>query len=199
MIFKEKLKKGTMKSKIFTLILLFLAIGTLNAQQNKKQSSKKSKNTRKVDSQATEKSQYHNPYDHHHDDHHHGNNHHHEHEHHHHDGHDDHHSNPYPEYPMIVPMNPANFQLALTTLGDESFEDDKLALAKQIALGNYLTSNQIAAILKEFSFESSKLDFAKFAYLSCVDPENYFLMNRELTFSSSKEDLNAFIQNSIPK
>lgn len=197
-----------MKSKFFTLILLFLSIGTLNAQQNKKQSSKRFKNIRKVDSQVTEKSQYSNPYSHHgeYDDHHHGNRH--EHENHHHEshehgnsnGHNHHdHSNPYPEYPVIVPMNPANFQVVLTTLDDESFEDDKLALAKQIATTNYLTSNQIAAMLKEFSFESSKLDFAKFAYLSCVDPENYFLMNRELTFSSSKEELNDFILNSIPK
>ena len=91
-------------------------------------------------------------------------------------------------------MSPSNFSAALATLKNQSFEDAKLSTAKQIAGSNCLSAAQISDICKLFNFEDSKLDFAKFAYVRCTEPGNYFIVNNVFNFSGSVDDLNEFIQ-----
>ena len=79
-------------------------------------------------------------------------------------------------------------------ISNESFDDTKLALAKQIISSNPMTVNQIVNICKLFSFESKKLEFAKFAYSYCTDRNKYYLLNEVFTYDSSKRELNEFIQ-----
>lgn len=93
------------------------------------------------------------------------------------------------------PMNPGDFTSALTTVKNQGFDDTKLSTAKQIAGGNCLSANQIAAMCKEFGFEETKLAFAKFAYNHCTEPSNYFKINNVFGFSSSVDELNKYIQN----
>jgi hypothetical protein len=57
-----------------------------------------------------------------------------------------------------------------------------------------VTVQQLIGILQEFSFESTKLDFAKKNYRTVTDKRNFFLINDVFTFQSSKDDLNEFIQ-----
>jgi len=44
-----------------------------------------------------------------------------------------------------------------------------------------------------FSFEATRLDFAKFAYKYTYDISNYYKLNDAFTFESSIEELNNFI------
>jgi hypothetical protein len=44
-----------------------------------------------------------------------------------------------------------------------------------------------------FSFEDSRLDFAKFAYKNCINKGNYFEVNQAFSFESSVDNLNQFI------
>jgi Domain of unknown function (DUF4476) len=90
-------------------------------------------------------------------------------------------------------MASGNFSSAVTTIKKQSFEDGKLTTARQIANTNCLNTNQIIEICKLFSYEQSKLDFAKFAYHHCVDDQNYFKVNNVFQFSSSTDELNEFI------
>ena len=93
-----------------------------------------------------------------------------------------------------VGMSTEDFAVALNTIKNESFDDNKLSTAKQIASGNCLTTSQIAEICRAFGFEDRKLNFAKFAYDHCTEPGNYFKINNVFTFSSSVDDLNKYIQ-----
>lgn len=92
------------------------------------------------------------------------------------------------------PISDANFQTALTSIKNKSFESDKLTLAKQIVLSNCLTSRQIKEIMKTFSMEGTKLEFAKYAYKRVYDPENYYLVNDAFSFSSSISELDNYIK-----
>ena len=56
-----------------------------------------------------------------------------------------------------------------------------------------LTVAQLMGILKELTFESTKLQFAKDIYNKLVDPRNAFLINDLFTFQSSKDDFLEFI------
>ena len=45
-----------------------------------------------------------------------------------------------------------------------------------------------------WSFDSNHLKFAKKAYERTADPQNYFLVVKRLSYSSSKKELNQPIQ-----
>lgn len=93
----------------------------------------------------------------------------------------------------MYPMQGRDFETAKTTIRGQSFEDTKLSTAKNIANSNCLSAQQVKEICQLFSFEESKLDFAKFAYTRCTERNNYFLVNDVFSFSSSSDELNAFI------
>lgn len=91
-------------------------------------------------------------------------------------------------------MNNANFEEAKRTIAANGFDETRLSTAKQIASSNCLNTNQIAALIKIFGFEESKLDFAKYAYDFCVDRNNYFKIANSFSFESSKTELNNYLQ-----
>ncbi len=76
-----------------------------------------------------------------------------------------------------------------------SFENDKRIIAEQAISTHRVKANQVYRILTMFSFESTKLKVAKFAYRYCVDKRNYYLVNNAFTFSSSIRELNNYIGN----
>jgi len=93
------------------------------------------------------------------------------------------------------PMDGNSFKSAKETVTKASFEDTKLSTAKSILSSNCVSTDQVVAICKLFSFEASKLDFAKFAYGKTTDKGNYFKVGNVFDFDASKTDLNDFISN----
>lgn len=89
-----------------------------------------------------------------------------------------------------------NFGQYLSAIQAESFSSNKMEIAKQD--GICLSTIQIRSVIDQFSFESEKLDFAKWAYTRCSDPGNYFMINSGLTYSASKTELSKYIK-SVPK
>lgn len=74
-----------------------------------------------------------------------------------------------------------------------TFDSRKLSYAKSFVRGKALTASQIERMVREFSFDSNKLSLAKYAYRYCIDPGNYYKVERALTFISSKEELRSYI------
>ncbi len=93
----------------------------------------------------------------------------------------------------INPMSSRDFDAARNSIRSQSFEDTKLSTAKNIANSNCLSAQQVKDICQLFSFEESKLDFAKFAYTRCTERNRYFIVNDVFSFSSSTDELNRFI------
>ena len=89
-------------------------------------------------------------------------------------------------------MNPMDYDAAVRIISNESFDSKRLTIAKQIIVDNYMNTRQIVGICKLFTYEANKLDFAKFAYAFCVDPNKYFLLDEVFTFDSSKKELYKF-------
>lgn len=93
-----------------------------------------------------------------------------------------------------LPMSVSDYNDAQNSIKETSFEDTKLSTAKQIADVNCLDVAQIKGIMKLFSFEDSKLEFAKYCYATCYDKKNYFKLNDAFTFDSSKKEMNEYIK-----
>ena len=90
-------------------------------------------------------------------------------------------------------MNPKDFEKAIQLISDETFDSKRLTVAKRIITDNKMSVKQIASICELFTFEANRLEFAKYAYRFCVDPNRYFLLDEVFTYSSSKEELFDYI------
>jgi hypothetical protein len=91
------------------------------------------------------------------------------------------------------PMTDLDFKDAKQTIASKSFEDSKLSIAKQVTGANCLFSSEVREIMELFSFETTRLEFAKFAYRYTFDVSNYYKVNEAFQFESSIEELNNFI------
>lgn len=90
-------------------------------------------------------------------------------------------------------MSPSEFTSAKGSINSKTFEDSKLSIAKQITKANCLSAAQVKEIMLLFTYEDSKLDFAKFAYPYTFDKGNYFKVNDAFEFESTIEELQDFI------
>ena len=104
-------------------------------------------------------------------------------------------NNNYTPPPPAMPMeiDARTFNDAKASITGASFEDTKLSTAKTIFGSNYMNTNQVMEICRLFSFENTKVTFAKFAYDRCVDPQNYFKVANVFDFDANKKALNDFI------
>jgi hypothetical protein len=91
-------------------------------------------------------------------------------------------------------MAPASFTKAKDNISSSSFEDSKMTVAKQVTKANCLTAAQVAEVMGLFSFEDSKLQYAKYAYDFCFNQGDYYEVNTAFTFESSIEDLNQYLE-----
>lgn len=92
------------------------------------------------------------------------------------------------------PMSEQDFAGATNSISSKSFEESRLTIAKQITSSNCLVCSQIVEIMGLFSFEETRLEYAKFAYDYVYDLNNYYKLNDAFSFESSIEELNAYIQ-----
>jgi hypothetical protein len=95
--------------------------------------------------------------------------------------------------PGIYPMSAGDFANLRSSLRAQSFDSSKLTITEQALAMNHLSSAQVLELMKEFSFESTRLDFAKFAYGRTVDRNNYYIVNNGFTFSSTIDELSDYI------
>jgi hypothetical protein len=91
------------------------------------------------------------------------------------------------------PMAPADFNSVKNSISSKTFEDSKLTIAKQVVGSNCLLCSQVKEIMMLFTYEDTKLDFAKFAYGHTYDIGNYYMLNDAFTFESSIDELNEYI------
>lgn len=100
----------------------------------------------------------------------------------------------------VVPNAPcsigrAQFSDMMESIRKESFNSTRLSIAKTILRNNpCFMAEQVRDIVKEFNFESGKLEIAKFAFDYTIDKGNYYRVADEFSFSSSKEELLKYIE-----
>jgi hypothetical protein len=78
-------------------------------------------------------------------------------------------------------------------VSNQSFDSNKGQLIRQYVSRGGFRSAQVADLLTLMSFDSSKLETAKFCYLYVADPAAYFRVYEVFSFSSSVSDLSNYI------
>lgn len=102
-------------------------------------------------------------------------------------------NNNYNYPPMPQEMEAVAFQSLKQTIDNQWFSSGKQDVFKQALAGNYFTSQQVSELVNLYSFDSDKLVVAKMAYTKTIDPQNYFMVSNQLGFSSSVNDLTAYM------
>jgi hypothetical protein len=90
-------------------------------------------------------------------------------------------------------MHDVAFQHLMMSMHRASFDRSKLEIAQMALASNVVTTSQVAVMLREFSFDSYRLELAKVAYGSVVDPQNYFMLTSEFTFDSNARALMRYV------
>jgi hypothetical protein len=90
------------------------------------------------------------------------------------------------------PMEEPSFIASREMISNAPFDGPKLTQAKSMADSHCLTTDQIIDVIYLFSGESSRLNFAKYAYKHCWDPGNYDKV-KDVLRSSSQTDLQHYI------
>lgn len=92
------------------------------------------------------------------------------------------------------PINEMYFEDIKAFIAKQAFESRRLLIAKEIVSKNCFSSRQIRHLAALFDFESSKLNFLKFAYSHTYDTDNYFIVMDVLDFTDSIKALDAYIK-----
>jgi hypothetical protein len=108
----------------------------------------------------------------------------------------DNNNNPY--YPNSRIMNDRDFSAFKATITNSNFDSGKLTIMKTQLNNTRITSNQLRELAQLYSFESTKLDAAKYGATKVIDPQNLFVVYDVFDFESSKTSFANFIsQNNL--
>lgn len=97
-------------------------------------------------------------------------------------------------YPNV--MDNQTFQQFMSAMKKDAwFDDKKIAFINQQGRHAMFTSDQIAVLVKDLSFDKNKITLAKSLFSKCVDKQKYFIVGDALDFDSSRRNLMDFISN----
>jgi len=89
----------------------------------------------------------------------------------------------------ITCATPEQLSMTLQVVGQQSFDDKKLEIAKlAVTLGHFCTDD-LARIARLFSFDENRLTFLLYAHAYCEDPQNYPALRDVFTFQSHYDDM----------
>jgi hypothetical protein len=77
---------------------------------------------------------------------------------------------------------------------DRITDTDKMKLLKSVLANSRYYTDDVKQMMSWMSFESTRLEFAKWAFANVIDSKNYWKLESEFTFSSSKDEFNEYIK-----
>jgi hypothetical protein len=107
--------------------------------------------------------------------------------------HEEHHEENYTDECRYKIMSESDFKDFKGSIGNRNFESTNLTIAKSVLDKNMVSSQQVKDLLGYFTFESNKLELAKYAYNKTCDKQNYFKVYDAFSFDSSIEELKNYI------
>ncbi|MGB3464408.1 MAG: DUF4476 domain-containing protein [Cyclobacteriaceae bacterium] len=91
--------------------------------------------------------------------------------------------------------NKADFRILIDRLKSKRFDNQKFVIASRYIDRNNLTSGQLARIVRQFSFDNTKVDYVLNAYDFLHDPHNLHLVYDEFRFGSSVKTIRQQLRN----
>ena len=90
-------------------------------------------------------------------------------------------------------MDDYAFSGLVSTIRNMDFESSRMAVVRNAIATNHFSARQVADLMRLMTFDSSRLEVAKWAYAKTIDRENYWVVYDLFTFESSIVELNQYI------
>ncbi|MDB5227639.1 MAG: hypothetical protein JWN78_1832 [Bacteroidota bacterium] len=90
-------------------------------------------------------------------------------------------------------LDDASLQSLIQTMKNVTFEEKMIEVAKTALKNRQVRTSQVHQLLQLFSFETNKLEVAKFCYDKTADKNNYYSLYNDFTFSSYSSELDKYI------
>ena len=90
-------------------------------------------------------------------------------------------------------VSPSEFTSVRGQVNSIAMDKEKLSFLQMMTKDRCFKTEQIIQLSQLFSFSSNKLSFFKDAYLTVLDPQLYYSVLQELTFSSERNELSNFM------
>ena len=102
--------------------------------------------------------------------------------------HDHGHGHGHSPHPVLC-APPEQVSMTLQVVGQQSFDDKKLEIAKlAVTLGHFCTDD-LARVAALFSFDDNRLTFLLYAHAYCEDPQNYPALHDVFSFESNYDEM----------
>ena len=95
-----------------------------------------------------------------------------------------------PRPPVVIapqPMESTRFSSLLYAVQREPFSDDQLDVIRSAARHELFTIAQLGRLMDELAFSSDRVEAAQILRPRILDPENAWMLNEHLVFSSDKQ------------
>ena len=89
-------------------------------------------------------------------------------------------------------LEPRQVDRLLQSMANKT-ETSKQSIARQALCHNSVLAEDLKAILQQFDFESTRLDFAKFAYQATCDRRNFYRINEVFAYEMSIRELEHYL------
>lgn len=100
-----------------------------------------------------------------------------------------HHHQPTPPPPAPRVANDEQVRWALQVLNKQSYDDKRMEVARLCVVLCPFPVRDLSRMAGCFTMEDRKVDFLKFAYRYCPDPENYYRLRDVLRYRSDYDKL----------
>jgi hypothetical protein len=91
-------------------------------------------------------------------------------------------------------MAPQEVEALVAAVHRQSFDKDKLPMARLAISETGLRAEDLVRLMKELSFEDSKMELAKYGASRVVDRQNLYRLNEGFTFSHSAAELQQYLE-----
>lgn len=96
---------------------------------------------------------------------------------------------------QTTPLTAQEFERTRQEIAGEPFDSKRFDKARALSDAQYLYTAQIRSIMETIMLESNRLEYAKYAYATVLDPENYQQLTPSLRLRTNREILTNFINN----
>lgn len=98
-----------------------------------------------------------------------------------------------PNIPNCQTISAGEMEGIMSQVKNSGMDNAKLELLQTISHSKCFSTAQVIVAVKQISFSANKLTFLKTAYETVLDPDNYYRVLEELSFSSDKKELTNYL------
>ena len=86
-------------------------------------------------------------------------------------------------------MPPQDVNALVQAVSQRPFEDSKLSVAKEALAQSSIQADDLKRLLRSFSYETSRVEFAKYAYPHVADRQNFYRVYQAFDFDASTQEV----------